>query len=119
MLHYYFKHITVSHLFISFGIKYIEYWFKDIVGRKSYGKDILFIVTKIIKTRNGDSISILKGLTIRIEADSPVSDLERANAIVVHNNLRTLDSKLQNRIHQCSPISTPCMASLKNAFPRE
>lgn len=91
----------------------------DIVGRKSYGKDILFIVTKIIKTRNGDSIAILKGLTIRIEADSPVSDLERANAIVVHNNLRTLNSKLQNRIHHCSPISTPCMASLKNAFPRE
>ena len=91
----------------------------DIVGRKSYGKDILFIVTKIIKTRNGDSIAILKGLTIRIEADSPVSDLERANTIVVHNNLRTLDSKLQNRIHQCSPISTPCMASLKNAFPRK
>lgn len=89
----------------------------DIVGRKSYGKDILFVVTKIIKTRNGDSIAILKGLTIRIEADSPVSDLERANAIVVHNNLRTLDSKLQNRIHQCSPISTPCMASLKMPFP--
>ena len=91
----------------------------DIVGRISYGKDILFMVKKVIKLDSGKSFAILKGLTVRIEADSPVSDLERANAIVVHNNLRTLDSKLQNRIHQCSPISTPCMASLKNAFPRE
>jgi len=31
----------------------------DIVGRLSYGKDIYFIVERIIKTRNGD-IAILK-----------------------------------------------------------
>ena len=40
----------------------------DIVGRKSYNKDILFIVDRIIKTNNGKAIAMLKGLNIRIQA---------------------------------------------------
>ena len=32
----------------------------DIVGRISYGKDVIFEVTKIIKTSNGAEIAILK-----------------------------------------------------------
>lgn len=35
----------------------------DIVGRKSYGKDILFYVSKIIKVKNGRSFAILKRCT--------------------------------------------------------
>ena len=30
----------------------------DIVGRKSYGKDILFTVEKIIKRKDGKSVAI-------------------------------------------------------------
>ena len=49
----------------------------DIVGRKSYGKDIYFKVSKIIeKISTKEEIAILNGLIERIEADSPVSDLE-------------------------------------------
>ena len=44
----------------------------DIVGRKSYGKDILFTVEKIIKKKNERPVAILKGLIIRIEADADV-----------------------------------------------
>ena len=47
----------------------------DIVGRKSYGKDILFIVEKIIDRKDDESIAVLKGLIIRIEADAPLKDL--------------------------------------------
>ena len=47
----------------------------DIVARKSYGKDIIFYVKRIIRTINGD-IAILCGLVKRIEADSRVEDLE-------------------------------------------
>ena len=32
----------------------------DIVGRISYGKDVVFEVTKIIKTSNGVEFAILK-----------------------------------------------------------
>ena len=38
----------------------------DIVGRNSYGKDILFIVERIIRTNANNEICILKGLTERI-----------------------------------------------------
>lgn len=32
----------------------------DVVGRLSYGKDILFKVDNVIKTRDGNSYAILK-----------------------------------------------------------
>lgn len=42
----------------------------DIVGRKSYGSDILFSITKI----NRDHV-LLKGLDYRLLADAPLDDL--------------------------------------------
>lgn len=42
----------------------------DVVGRKSYGKDILFYIDKIIKVRDGKSFAILKGVKYRVEADA-------------------------------------------------
>lgn len=51
----------------------------NIVGRKSYNKDILFMIDRIIKTKNNNQIAILKGLTVRIVADSPLSDLVLLN----------------------------------------
>ncbi len=74
----------------------------DIVGRKSYGKDILFIVEKIIKHSNEPQIAILKGMTIRIEADSPVEDLVIIEKQRIDNNIRTLNNKLENRIKECT-----------------
>lgn len=47
----------------------------DIVVRKSYGKDITFKITDI-KDVNGDIIYLLKGIDLRIIADSPEDDLE-------------------------------------------
>ena len=43
----------------------------DFVVRKSYKKDIIFVVKNIIYTTKG-KIAILKGLVDRIEADAPV-----------------------------------------------
>lgn len=48
----------------------------DIVGRKSYNKDILFTVERIIKSSTGNVVAILRGLNIRIQADSDLEDLE-------------------------------------------
>ena len=47
----------------------------DIVGRKSYNKDIIFTVKNIIRTKRND-VAILKGVTKRIEVDSNIDDLE-------------------------------------------
>ena len=46
----------------------------DIVGRKSYGGDILFKVVDVCSSDKGN-ICTLKGITYRIEADAPESDL--------------------------------------------
>ena len=47
----------------------------DIVGRKSYGCDVLFKVVNISEA-NGARIVTLKGISYRIEADAPENDLE-------------------------------------------
>jgi spore coat assembly protein len=47
----------------------------DIVARKSYGCDVFFKVVDITE-RNGERILTLKGISYRIEADAPESDLE-------------------------------------------
>jgi len=70
----------------------------NIVGRKSYGKDIIFVVERIIKMDNKVEIAILKGLTVRIQADSPTDDLEIIKDKQVEKYLRTLDEKLEMRI---------------------
>lgn len=48
----------------------------DIVGRKSYGCDVLFKVAEIRRSENGNNICVLKGLTQRLIADAPAEDLE-------------------------------------------
>ncbi len=69
-----------------------------IVSRNSYNNDILFIVKKIIKLSNGKKIVLLKGLTERIEADSYIEDLSLVKKEMIENNLRSFDTKLEERI---------------------
>ncbi len=42
----------------------------DIVSRNSYQNDILFYVEKVVRSDNRGKIAVLKGVTIRIEADA-------------------------------------------------
>jgi len=46
----------------------------DIVARKSYGYDVLFKVVDI-RSDGKERIATMKGISYRIEADAPVSDL--------------------------------------------
>lgn len=69
----------------------------DIVARKSYGKDILFTVTRIIEHKEGE-IAILKGMIDRIEADSQMEDLELVDKQIVKEKLQTLHHKMNHRI---------------------
>ena len=70
----------------------------DVVGRISYGKDILFTVERIIETVNNKQIVILKGITARVEADAPIEDLEIIQKQEVARNLRNLENKLEEKI---------------------
>lgn len=71
----------------------------DIVARKSYGKDIIFYVKRIIKTKNGD-IAILCGLVKRIEADSKIEDLEIIDKNIIKNKLNKVDEEIKKRANE-------------------
>lgn len=71
----------------------------DIVARKSYGKDILFIVKNIIYTKK-EKIAILRGVIDRIEADSNIEDLEIIDKQIVKEKMETLNQKMNSKIMQ-------------------
>lgn len=87
----------------------------DIVVRKSYGKDIIFKVVKIIKSNNSQ-IAILKGVTLRIEADAPITDLEIAQKQRVENNMRNLNTKLEDRIKKCEKSQKKYIPAIDKVF---
>lgn len=78
----------------------------DIVGRISYGKDILFTVENIIKRLDGKQIAILKGIILRIEADADIEDLELIEKKQVQNKMRNLDSKIEDKVKKCTKKKT-------------
>lgn len=71
----------------------------DIVARKSYGKDIIFRVKRIIYTQE-KKIAILTGIFQRIEADSELEDLELAEEKRIQTNMDVVEQKLKERIEQ-------------------
>lgn len=70
----------------------------DFVGRKSYKKDIIFVVDRIIKLSNGKKIAILKGNDIRIEADSYIEDLELIETRIVKEKSKILEQNMKRKI---------------------
>ncbi len=73
----------------------------DIVGRISYNKDVIFEITKIIKTSSNNEICILKGITERIVADSPPEDLEIMDKRLVSEKIKSIEDKIESRIQKC------------------
>lgn len=70
----------------------------DYVARISYGKDILFVVDKIIKLKNSEDYAILKGVTVRIEADAPITDIEKVSEYAIKRAEKKVDELLFKRI---------------------
>lgn len=69
----------------------------DIVGRKSYGKDVIFIVKNIIKTKDGEDIAILKGMIERVEADSKISDLELIKREEINKAIKKIEDEIKQK----------------------
>lgn len=72
----------------------------DIVGRKSYGKDIFFIIDKILKSRLNKEFAILKGLNIRVLADSPIEDLEIISKQEIIDSVKLSEMDIERRINK-------------------
>lgn len=79
-----------------------EFKIGDIVARKSYGYDIFFKVADITDS-GGEKVITLKGISYRIEADAPESDLE----------LQT-DSRVREYREKCCRIVEKRSAGITN-----
>lgn len=75
-----------------------EFRVGDVVVRKSYGGDIFFKIIQITKNRDGQSLYILKGTSMRILADSEVSDLERPDLNMINHNYDINNKKVNTKI---------------------
>ena len=69
----------------------------DVVVRKSYDKDITFKIIDI-KEVDGKTIYILKGISIRIIADSPEADLEPVDVDFIGEKEKILNSRINEAI---------------------
>ena len=76
----------------------------DIVGRKSYGKDIIFRVKNIINTKK-DSIAILTGVTKRVEADSRLDDLELIEKDRVKKEIEEINKEIKERVRSTKSVN--------------
>lgn len=71
----------------------------DIVGRISYGKDIIFVVDRVINFKNQD-MAILKGIFVRIEADAPLGDLQKIDKEQIKEIQKRLEFNINKRIEK-------------------
>ena len=62
----------------------------DVVTRKSYNNDVIFIVDLVISNK----IAILTGITTRLKADSPIDDLEIISKKEIDNIYKKIDEKI-------------------------
>lgn len=70
----------------------------DLVVRKSYDKDITFKIIDIKKDENGNDVYVLKGISIRIIADSKSDDLEKVSDRYVGKKEKILNSRVNAAI---------------------
>ncbi len=69
----------------------------DIVARKSYNNDIFFKIEDIGAAESGELIATLRGLDVRLLADSPLGDLEK----VENHSIKNYRKEFINLSNQC------------------
>ena len=77
----------------------VEMQIGDIVVRKSYDKDITFKIIDI-KEDNGQVLYILKGISIRIIADSSADDLEEVDSAFIGTKEKILNTRVNEAINK-------------------
>ena len=72
----------------------------DLVIRKSHGGDIVFKVTDIFVDDTQQTHCVLKGLHLRLVADSPIDDLEPIEAEHLRNEIVRMENMHNNTLRQ-------------------
>lgn len=89
----------------------------DIVGRKSYGYDILFKVDSIEVRMDGGKIIYIKGLNYRLLADAPESDLAIMPLSKINDENSLFEKRLGKLTKKSGLVSQP--KPVKRLFMRE
>ena len=84
---------------MAFEVILLNFRIGDMVQRKSYNKDIIFTIDKIVIINN-ESIAILKGATKRLQATAPLSDLEMASRCEVKKRIKIVDNRLDEKAEE-------------------
>lgn len=82
----------------------------DLVVRKSYDKDITFKIIDIKKDEEGNDIYVLKGISIRIIADSKSDDLEKVSDRYVGKREKILNSRVNDAIKRAISLRGDSLA---------
>ncbi|NFH70388.1 sporulation peptidase YabG [Clostridium botulinum] len=77
----------------------------DVVVRKSYDKDVTFKIIDI-KNEDGKNVFILKGISIRIIADSSEEDLEEVNDKFIGSQDKILNTRVNDAIKKVLSVRT-------------
>lgn len=72
----------------------------DLVVRRSYDKDITFKIIDIKKDEYGNNVYMLKGMSIRIIADSKKEDLEKVDEKFVGEKEKILNSRVNEVLNK-------------------
>ncbi len=82
----------------------------DLVVRKSYDMDITFKIMDI-KEEEGEKKYILKGISIRIIADSKEDDLEEVKENYVGEQEKILNSRVKSAINRAISVRKDVLSS--------
>lgn len=82
------KHIMYHQNFLRMEYNMAEFKIGDVVVRKSYGEDVYFRIANITKEGKKEPVFNLKGLSLRLEADSFSEDLIKKSSLEVKNIIK-------------------------------
>jgi spore coat assembly protein len=91
----------------------------DIVGRKSYGCDIVFKVHDIITQKDGKTIIYLKGINYRILADATEADLVKLPANKINEDTNSLNQRIERISDKITKSGTRGAKSPKKILTRD
>ncbi|MGB7605039.1 MAG: sporulation peptidase YabG [Lutisporaceae bacterium] len=89
----------------------------DLVGRKSYGCDIVFKVHDITK-QNDRLIIILKGLNLRIIADAPEADIVKLPPSKINSDIKKFEDRASRLMRKLTRRAKHAIAPIHPSFYR-
>ncbi len=85
----------------------------DVVTRRSYGEDIYFKITSILVNDQGQDIATLKGVSVRLIADAPLTDLESVGSREVYEYAKDFTRITHDRVRKLINTRWKSRGSLK------